>query len=150
MCREGPVKMEAEAGGCCRHSQGNQKPSEAERGRGGAPRPLESVERARPCLDLSLDFWFQNWEKVSFCHVKLPGNEGTVLSGSCPFFSIVQSHSPTKSWAQKSCPSSNFCCTHIQHLASFCNSSSIFLSEKCLSPLGTVWWNSLSDCLNLY
>ena len=97
MCREGPVKMEAEAGGGCRHSQGNQKPSEAERGRGGAPRPLESVERARPCLDLSLDFWFQNWEKVSFCHVKLPGNEGTVLSGSCPLFSVVQSHSPTKS-----------------------------------------------------
>ena len=60
------------------------------------PSPLESVERAQPCLDLSLDFWLQNWEKISFCYIKLPGNEGTVLSGSCPFFSIIQSHSPTK------------------------------------------------------
>ena len=80
----------------CSHSQGSQKPSEAERGKGGAPSPLESVERAQPCLDLSLDFWLQNWEKISFCYIKLPGNEGTVLSGSCPFFSIIQSHSPTK------------------------------------------------------
>lgn len=60
-----------------REARSHQKLKEAKE---EPPSPLESVEGAQPCLDLSLDFWLQNWEKVNFCYVKLSGNEGTVLS----------------------------------------------------------------------